>query len=130
MVTGALRRWAAALPVALVVAVLLGLLAPGTAQAAPGSCDGMRKVRTVSFRNGSVQVYKTGGRVCARTVAKHPGGQRRITVSVQARGHVAVKKGRRHAASSPSVQIYAGRRCVWVKGWVGRDSGSSGWILC
>ena len=130
MVVGAIRRWAAALPAVVVAAVLLGLLAPGTAQAAPVSCDGMRKVRTVAFPNGFVQIYKTGGRVCARTFAKHPGAKRKITVSVQARGHVAVKKGRKHARSSPAVQVYAGHRCVWVKGWVGRDSGGSGWILC
>ncbi|WP_443072281.1 hypothetical protein [Streptomyces sp. NBC_01485] len=122
--------------VLLTVAALLAVVAPGSAQAASASaassatsCTG-RKVRTLSFSTGSVLVYRDGGLVCAYTVQKKPGTKRLISVSVQARGHVAVPKSRRHTRSSPVVRVYAGHRSVWVRGSVGGGSYSSGWIVC
>ncbi|WP_327315213.1 hypothetical protein [Streptomyces sp. NBC_01235] len=118
--------------VVLIVSALLAVAAPGSAQAASASaasCTG-RKVRTLTFSTGSVLVYKDGGLVCAYTVQKTPGTKRLVSVSVQARGHVAVRKARQHTRSSPVVKVYAGHRCVWVRGSVAGGSYSSGWILC
>nr|WP_093772980.1 hypothetical protein [Streptomyces sp. yr375] len=114
----------------LIVAALLAVAAPARAHAAPAaSCTG-RQVRTLPFSTGSVLVHKDGGLFCAYTVQKKPGTKRLIGVSVQARGLVAVPKSRQHTRSSPVVQVYAGHRCVWVRGSVGGGSYSSGWILC
>jgi hypothetical protein len=106
---------------------VLALAAPGSAQAASASCTG-RKVRTLPFATGSVHVYKGGGRICAITYQKNPGTKRTISVSVQARGHVAVKKSRSHTRSSVPVSVYAGNRLVRVTGSVGAGSYASGWI--
>ncbi|MFI7503524.1 hypothetical protein ACIBVL_34640 [Streptomyces sp. NPDC049687] len=125
---GALRRLAVGMAV-LTTSGMLALAAPGDAQAASSLCAG-RKVRTLSFSTGSVRVYKSGDWICAYTVQRNPGPQRRISVSVQARGHVPVRKTRKHARTSLPVRVYAGHRCVWVRGSVGRGSVSSGWILC
>lgn len=115
----------------LIVSGLLAVAAPGSAQAATSaaSCTG-RKVRTLSFSTGSVLVYKDGGYVCAVTVQKHPGTKRLISVSVQARGHVAVSKSRKHTRSSPPARVYAGHRCVRVTGAVAGGSYRSGWLFC
>jgi hypothetical protein len=109
---------------------LLALSAPGAAQAAAGSnCPG-RKVRTLPFSTGSVHVYKSGGLVCAVTLARRPGPQRWMTVSVQARGfRPARKEGLRTRRIGP-VDTYAGQRCVRVTGSRGSGSVASGWILC
>ncbi|MFJ6723422.1 hypothetical protein ACIQPQ_00745 [Streptomyces sp. NPDC091281] len=126
---GALRRRLAAGAAVLVTAVLLALAAPADAQAAPASCTG-RKVRTLAFANGQVQVYRGGGSVCAVTVQKHPGTKRLLSVGVQARGHHPVRKARRHARTTLPVTVYAGHRCVRVSGSVGTVTYTSGWILC
>ncbi|MFJ1804782.1 MULTISPECIES: hypothetical protein [unclassified Streptomyces] len=117
--------------VLLIVSALLTVAVPGSAQAASGSssCPG-RKVRTLPFSTGSVLVYKGGGYVCAVTVQKNSGTKRQISVSVQARGHVAVRKSRKHKRSSPPARVYAGHRCVRVTGAVAGGSYRSGWILC
>ncbi|MFD9389675.1 hypothetical protein ACFWBB_02700 [Streptomyces sp. NPDC060000] len=117
--------------VLLIVSALLTVAVPGSAQAASSSssCPG-RKVRTLPFSTGSVLVYKDGGYVCAVTVQKNPGTKRLISVSVQARGNVAVRKSRSHTRSSPPVRVYAGHRCVRVTGAVAGGSYRSGWILC
>ncbi|OQR64883.1 hypothetical protein B6E66_05855 [Streptomyces maremycinicus] len=117
--------------VLLTVSGLLAVVAPGSAQAATSAstCPG-RKVRTLPFSTGSVLVYKDGGYVCAVTVQKHPGTKRLISVSVQARGHVAVSKSRKDTRSSPPVRVRAGHRCVRVTGAVAGASYRSGWILC
>ncbi|MEU2283190.1 hypothetical protein ABZ614_14880 [Streptomyces sp. NPDC013178] len=128
MDSGAIRRRSAALLAALITSVLLALAAPGTAQAAPSSCPG-RKVRTLSFSTGQVLIYKSGGSVCAITFAKNPGPQRRISVSLQARGHVAVERVRKHSRSSVPVTVYVGHRSVKVRGSVGSGTYTSGWIL-
>ncbi|MFF8321114.1 hypothetical protein ACF06V_28610 [Streptomyces bobili] len=129
MDSGAIRRRLAAGLALLTASVLLAVAAPGSAQAAPSSCTG-RQVRMLPFSTGSVFVYKNGGRVCAVTIQKHPGTKRVVSVGVQARGHVAVRKSRKHTRSSPPVEVYAGHRCVRVSGAVGSGRYTSGWILC
>jgi hypothetical protein len=113
----------------LTASVLLALVAPGSAQAASAPCPG-RKVRTLSFSTGSVQVYKSNGSVCAVTLQKNPGTRKQMSVSVQARGLRAVRKEGSRTRRIGPVSVYAGHRCVWVRGSVGRGSVSSGWILC
>ncbi|MEV1069241.1 hypothetical protein [Streptomyces sp. NPDC050263] len=119
--------------VVLLVSGLLAVAAPGSAQAASASstasCAG-RKVRTLSFSAGSVLVYRDGGYVCAVTVQKHPGVKRLVSVSLQARGHVAVPKSRQHTQSSPSVRVYAGHRFIRVSGGVGGTKYTSPWFSC
>ncbi|WP_171113939.1 MULTISPECIES: hypothetical protein [Streptomyces] len=129
MDTGAIRRRMALGVAVLTASGLLALAAPADAHAAASNCAG-RKVRTLSFATGVVQVYKRGGYVCAVTLAKNPGPKRSMSVSVQARGsRPVVDKGRYGYRAGP-VTVHAGQRCVWVKGSVGRRSVSSGWILC
>lgn len=116
--------------IVLLVAALLAVAAPGNAQAATSSGCAGRKVRTLSFSTGSVQVYRDGGYVCAVTVQKRPGTRRLIAVSLQARGHLAVPRSRRHTLSSPPVRVYAGHRYVRVTGAVAGGSYRSAWFLC
>lgn len=124
-----MRRLGVGLAV-LIAGVLLAVVAPGSAQAAPSTTCAGHKVRTLSFSTGSVLVYKNNNLVCAVTVQKHPGTVRPMSVSVQARGHVAVTKSWKHTRTSPSVTVYAGHRCVRVTGAVGAGRYSSGWLLC
>ncbi|CAM5532550.1 hypothetical protein [Streptomyces pilosus] len=128
MGSSAIRRHLATGLAVLTAAGLLAVAAPGDAHAA-APCPG-RKVRTLPFATGSVEVYKRGGYVCAVTVAKKQGTQRRMSVSVRARGgRPVVDQGRFKYHAGP-VTVHAGRRCVWVKGSVATGSVSSGWILC
>ncbi|MBV7698649.1 hypothetical protein [Streptomyces sp. TRM70350] len=129
MDTGAIRRRMALGVAALTASGLLALAAPADAQAAAAGCAG-RKVRTLPFSTGVVQVYKRGGYVCAVTLAKNPGPKRTMSVSVQARGNRPVVDKGRYSHHAGPVTVHAGQRCVWVKGSVGRGSVSSGWILC
>ncbi|MEU0671818.1 hypothetical protein ABZ330_02815 [Streptomyces sp. NPDC006172] len=112
----------------LVASVLLGLLTPGSAEAAAAApCPG-RKVRTMTFSTGSVHVYNNHGMVCAYTVQKRPGASRRMSVSLQARGHRPRQlTGNRTARIGP-IDVYAGHRWVLVRGSVGAGSASSGWF--
>ncbi|MFC4500574.1 MULTISPECIES: hypothetical protein [Streptomyces] len=126
---GGVRRRLAAVMAVLTACGILAIAAPATAQAASAPCPG-RKVRTVSFPTGSVQVYKSGDWICAVTVQTHPGTRRHMSVSVQARGHRPVLRARKSTRSSPAVRVYAGHRSVLVKGSVGSRSGSSGWFRC
>ncbi|MCX4762315.1 hypothetical protein OG562_15285 [Streptomyces sp. NBC_01275] len=128
MGTGLRRRLVLAVAV-LTASALLGLAAPASAEAASSHCAG-RKVRTLSFSTGSVQVYKRNGYVCAVTLPANPGGKKKMSVSVQARGNRPVKDEGRYSLRAGPVTVHAGHRCVWVKGAVGRGSISSGWILC
>ncbi|MEU3945677.1 hypothetical protein [Streptomyces sp. NPDC029526] len=107
---------------------MLVVASPGDAQAA-AHCPG-RKVRTVSFSTGVVAVYKRGGYRCAATLAKKPGTKRTMSVSIRARGGRAVADTGRYRRHAGPVTVYAGQRCVWVKGRVGGGSADSGWILC
>ncbi|MEV5429756.1 hypothetical protein [Streptomyces sp. NPDC052701] len=128
MDSGAIRRRLAAGLAVLTASGLLAVAAPGEAQAA-AHCAG-RKVRTLPFSTGSVFVYKRDGYVCAVTLPHEAGTKRVMSVSVRARGgRPVVDEGRYRYRAGP-VTVYAGQRCVWVKGRVGRGSVSSGWILC
>ncbi|CAL9557136.1 hypothetical protein [Streptomyces sp. Tu 3180] len=128
MGSGAIRRRLALGTAVLTAAGLLAVAAPGDAHAA-APCPG-RKVRTLPFSTGSVVVYKRGGYVCAVTLAAKPGVTRKMSVSLRARGgRPVVDEGRFRYHAGP-VTVHAGRRCVWVKGRVGKGSVSSGWILC
>ncbi|MFF0832375.1 MULTISPECIES: hypothetical protein [unclassified Streptomyces] len=127
---GAIRRRLALGAAALAASGALALAVPGAAQAAPaGSCAG-HEIRTLPFESGVVHVYKRNGYVCAVTVARHPGARRAMSVSVQARGNRPVVDAGRFRHHAGPVTVHAGQRCVWVRGSVGRDSVSSGWILC
>ncbi|MFE2046461.1 hypothetical protein ACFXAZ_37235 [Streptomyces sp. NPDC059477] len=128
---GALRRWLVLGTAAFTAATLLGLAAPGEAgAAASGSGCAGRKVRTLSFSTGSVQVFKRGGYVCAATLPRTVGGRKAMSVSVQARGNRPVTDTGRYIRRAGPVTVHAGQRCVRVRGSVGAGSISSGWILC
>ncbi|MET9889474.1 hypothetical protein OG788_18095 [Streptomyces sp. NBC_00647] len=129
MDSGAIRRRLALGVAVLTASGLLALASPGSAQAAASSCSG-RKVRTLPFTTGSVHVYKRGGYVCAVTFPKAHGSRKRMSVSVQARGGRPVIDSGHFAHHAGPVTVYAGHRCVRIKGSVGSGSMSSGWILC
>ncbi|MFC8147562.1 hypothetical protein ACFUKV_38350 [Streptomyces paradoxus] len=129
MHSGAIRRRLALGLAVLTASGLLAVAAPGEAQAASAYCAG-RKVRTLPFSTGTVLVYKRGGYVCAVTLTKKPGVKRKMSVSVQARGNRPVVDEGKYAHHAGPVTVHAGRRCVWLKGQVGRGKFSSGWILC
>ncbi|MEU3246889.1 MULTISPECIES: hypothetical protein [unclassified Streptomyces] len=129
MDSGAIRRRLALGLAVLTASGLLALVCPGSAQAA-SYCSG-RKVRTVSFTTGSVQLYRNGGYVCAVTVPKKQQARKRqMSVSVQARGNRPVVDAGRFAYHAGPVTVHAGHRCVRIRGSVGSGSVSSGWILC
>ncbi|MET9758157.1 hypothetical protein ABZ016_03730 [Streptomyces sp. NPDC006372] len=130
MDSGAIRRRLALGLAVLTASGLLAVAAPGEAQAATAApCPG-RKVRTLPFSTGTVLVYKRGGYVCAVTLPKRPGVKRTMKVSVQARGNRPVVDEGKYAYLAGPVTVHAGRRCVWLKGKVGRGTFSSGWTLC
>ncbi|MEU9134685.1 hypothetical protein AB0D33_01725 [Streptomyces sp. NPDC048404] len=129
MDSGTIRRRMALGLAVLAAAGLLAFTGAGSAQAAPSSCSG-RKVRTLPFTTGSVQVYKRSGYVCAVTFPEARGSRKRMSVSVQARGGRPVVDSGRFAHHAGPVTLYAGHRCVRIKGSVGSGSVSSGWILC
>ncbi|MEU3287553.1 hypothetical protein OG739_14170 [Streptomyces longwoodensis] len=126
---GVIRRLAAGVAV-LTASGVLALAAPGSAQAAAVHACAGRKVRTLSFTTGSVQVFRQGRYVCAVTYAKNPRGTKPMSVSVQARGGRPWRIQARTTRQVGPVTVYAGHRCVWVKGSVGPKAVSSGWILC
>lgn len=123
------RRFVLGLAV-LAASGLLALVSPGSAQAADSYCSG-RKVRTLTFSTGSVEVYKRNGYVCAVTVPKQQKPYKRsMSVSVQARGNRPVVDEGSFAHHAGPVTVHAGHRCVRIKGSVGSGSVTSGWILC
>jgi hypothetical protein len=128
--SGAIRRRLALGLTVLTASGLLAVALPGEAQAATTALCPGRKVRTLPFATGTVLVYKRGGYVCAVTLPKRPGAKRKMSVSVQARGNRPVVDEGRYGHHAGPVTVHAGRRCVWLKGKVGRSTFSSGWILC
>ncbi|WP_405882259.1 hypothetical protein OG762_28855 [Streptomyces sp. NBC_01136] len=123
------RRFVLGLAV-LTASGLLALVSPGSAQAADGNCSG-RKVRTLAFSTGSVEIYKRDGYVCAVTIPKRQQPNKRpMSISVQARGSRPVVDKGSFARNAGPVTIHAGHRCVRIAGSVGSGSVSSGWILC
>ncbi|MFD8739867.1 hypothetical protein ACFV06_33840 [Streptomyces sp. NPDC059618] len=129
MDSGAIRRRLALGLAVLAAAGLLAFTGAGSAQAAPAFCSG-RKVRTLPFTTGSVQVFKRSGYVCAVTFPSARGARGRMSVSVQARGGRPVMDSGHFAHHAGPVTLYAGHRCVRIKASVGSGSVSSGWILC
>ncbi|MFF4348739.1 hypothetical protein [Streptomyces sp. NPDC001530] len=129
MDSGAIRRRLALGVAVLTASGLFALASPGSAQAATSYCSG-RKVRTLPFSTGYVQVYKRNGYVCAVTFPKTQGGRRSMSVSVQARGSRPVVDSGRFAHHAGPVTVHAGHRCVRIKGSVSSGSVSTGWILC
>ncbi|MFD7813869.1 hypothetical protein ACFV6E_13105 [Streptomyces sp. NPDC059785] len=125
---GAIRRRLALGTAVLTTAGLLALAAPGSAQAA-SYCSG-RKVRTLPFSTGSVQVYRSGGYVCAVTFPEKKKGRKQMSVSVQARGSRPVADKGSYTHHAGPVTVHAGHRCVRIKGRVSAGSVNSGWILC
>ncbi|WP_345943396.1 hypothetical protein [Streptomyces sp. SID8352] len=113
----------------LTAAGLLTVAAPGEARARGAVCAG-RTVRTLPFATGTVVVHRRGGYVCAFTVPKRPGAARWMTVGVQARGGRPVVDAGRYAHRAGPVTVYAGQRCVRLRGSAGAGSVDSGWILC
>ncbi|MFE7897542.1 hypothetical protein ACFU3E_08425 [Streptomyces sp. NPDC057424] len=130
MHSGAIRRRLALGLAVLTASGLLAVAAPTDAQAATAALCPGRKVRTLPFSTGTVLVYKRGGYVCAVTLTKKPGAKRKMSVSVQARGNRPVVDEGKYAYRAGPVTVHAGRRCVWLKGQVGRGKFSSRWILC
>ncbi|MGW4820445.1 hypothetical protein ACWEP4_15955 [Streptomyces sp. NPDC004227] len=128
MDSAAIRRRPLPLVAVLTGAVLLAFAAPGTAQAAT-ACAG-REVRTLSFATGTVHVHKRDGYVCALTVARKPGPERPMSVTVQARGNRPVTDKGRYSRHAGPVTVHAGHRCVRVAGSVGSKSVHTDWILC
>ncbi|WP_328771415.1 hypothetical protein [Streptomyces sp. NBC_00286] len=124
----AIRRHMALAVAVLTAAGLLSLAGPGTATAEAASLCSGRKIRTLPFSTGSLQIYKKDGYVCALTLRKREGARTYMSVSVRAwRARPAVNKGlfRHHAGP---VTAHVGHRRVLVKGTVGSASVSSGWI--
>ncbi|MFF3334734.1 hypothetical protein ACFYWX_35230 [Streptomyces sp. NPDC002888] len=126
MDSGAIRRRLALGTSVLTASALLALASPAAAHAAPSHCAG-RKVRTLTFSTGSVQIYKQAGYLCALTVPKAPGTRRKMTVSVHARGLRPVVDTGQYAYRAGPVTVHVGHRRVLIKGEVGQGSVSSGW---
>jgi hypothetical protein len=124
----AIRRHMALGVAVLTASGVLSLAGPGTGSAeAAALCSG-RKVRTLPFSTGSVQIYKKRGYVCAVTLRERQGTRTYMSVSVRAwRARPAVNKGLFKHHAGP-VTVHAGHRRVLIKGTVGSDSASSGWI--
>ncbi|MEV0221691.1 hypothetical protein [Streptomyces sp. NPDC050704] len=127
---GAIRRRLALGTAVLTVSGLLALAGPGTGDAEAAALCAGRKMRTLTFSTGYVEVFKKRGYVCAVTYPKRVGARKHMKVSVQARGsRPVVDKGRYKRRAGP-VTVHAGGRCVWIRAAVGSGSVSSGWILC
>ncbi|MFJ4685967.1 hypothetical protein [Streptomyces sp. NPDC088789] len=126
---GALNRWLSLTMALFTACGLLTLTAPQAEAASTGSCAG-RKMRTLPFSTGSVQMFKRGGYVCAVALPRTVGSRKWMSVSVQARGNRPVTDKGRFVRRAGPVTVHAGQRCVRVRGTVGGGSVSSGWILC
>ncbi|MFJ3924786.1 hypothetical protein [Streptomyces sp. NPDC090022] len=117
---------------------LVGLLTAPSAQAARRGCEG-RLVHTMTVSAGEVRLYKTRTHACAVTIAHRPLPRGQLGVSIQPRGGVPVQAsagfradGRRRPVGrfAGPVTVHAISRCVFVRGHVGAEPVSSGWVLC
>ncbi|MFM9370258.1 hypothetical protein [Streptomyces sp. Da 82-17] len=116
--------------VTLTAAVLFALAGPGVAQAAAvGPCHG-HKIKTFRFSTGKVTVFKGSGFVCAVTYAEKPGRARKMSVTLQARGHRAVTNSGTFREYAGPLSVRAAHRCVRVSGTVGGGSLKPRWIQC
>ncbi|MEU7066295.1 hypothetical protein [Streptomyces sp. NPDC046161] len=106
--------------------------ATATATAAERDRCAGRPAKGVPFPSGGgeLRVYKSRARVCAVTLASHPGERRRMAVSVQPRGGVPVADAGRFTRYAGPVTVGAISRCVYARGNVAAGSADSGWILC
>jgi hypothetical protein len=127
---GAIRRRLALGTAVLTASGLLALAGPGVGDASAAALCSGRKVRTLTFSTGYVEVYKRRGYVCAVTYPKRVGARKYMKVSVQARGLAEVPNSGRFRKYAGPVKTHAGNRRVWIKGVVGSGSVSSGWIRC
>ncbi|MEV6317927.1 hypothetical protein [Streptomyces sp. NPDC051776] len=119
------RRMVIGLVIAVLAAGAAGLTA---ATAGAGALCPGRKVKTLDFSSGKVQIYKSNRIRCAVTLAKSPGKRRQMSVSIQARGsHPSVDSGRFTHHAGP-VTVNAWGRCVFVRGSIGSKSVKSGWL--
>jgi len=125
---GSIRRRIALGLAVLTASGMLSLASPGPAEAA-SVCSG-REARRLVFATGEVRVYRSNGYLCAMTVPKRQGGNQWMSVSVRARGGRPVVDGGNYTKRAGPVTVHTGRRQVWIKGTVGRESVSSGWIRC
>ncbi|WP_407703601.1 hypothetical protein [Streptomyces triticagri] len=125
---GGRRRWGVGVGT-LVAGLLLALAGPAGGEAHAAACAG-HKARKLSFSTGTVHVYRKSGFVCATAHAAKPGKARHMSVSVQARGHRAVKNAGTFKKYAGPVNVHAGKRCVRIKATIGGGSYNSGWILC
>ncbi|MFC7305414.1 hypothetical protein ACFQVC_14430 [Streptomyces monticola] len=121
------RRGALLGLVTLVSALLFALAAPCTAHAAASSCAG-NKVRTLKFSTGKVVIYRGTGFVCAMTYAKNPGAARKMSITLQARGHRAVTRAGTFRKYAGPLSVTVSHRRVKVSGKVGSGSLSPRWI--
>ena len=127
MDTGAIRRRLALGMGVLTASGLLAVAAPGQAQAASGPCPG-HKIRTFTFSTGALKLYKSGNYLCAVTVPKNPGAERRMTVSLRVRGFRPIEDKGHYTKYAGPVRAYVGHRKVWLKASVGGGSyDSDGW---
>ncbi|MEU9183224.1 hypothetical protein AB0D14_01385 [Streptomyces sp. NPDC048484] len=126
---GAIRRCLVLGTAVLTTSGLLTLAGPVGDASAAALCSG-RKVRTLTFSTGFVDVHKKRGYVCAVTYPKKVGARRYMMVSVQARGSARVPNAGRFTRYAGPVRVHAGHRCVRIKGAVGSGSVGTGWILC
>lgn len=112
-------------------ALLFALGGPGTAQAAvnAGPCQG-HKIKTFTFSTGRVTVFKGSGFLCALTYAEKPGKARKMSVTLQARGHRAVTNSGVFKKYAGPLSVRAAHRCVKVTGSVGGGSLKPRWIQC
>lgn len=126
---GAIRRRLVLGTAVLTASGLMVLVGPAGDASAAALCAG-RKVRTLTFSTGFVDVHKKRGYVCAVTYPKRVGARRYMMVSVQARGNARVPNAGQFKKYAGPVRVHAGNRCVRIQGAVGSGSVSTGWILC
>lgn len=126
---GVIRRRLALGAAVLTASGLLSLAGPVGDASAAALCAG-RKVRTLTFSTGHVDVHEKRGYVCAVTYPKRVGARRYMSVSVQARGSRRVPNAGRFTRYAGPVRVHAGHRCVRIAGAVGSGSVTTGWILC
>ncbi|MDI3387009.1 hypothetical protein QIS99_12485 [Streptomyces sp. B-S-A8] len=114
----------------LAAALLFALVSPSAAQAvAAGPCQG-HKIKTFRFSTGRVTVFKGAGFVCALTYAEKPGRARKMSVTLQARGHRAITRSGTFRRYAGPLSVRAAHRCVKVTGSVGDGSLKPRWIQC
>ena len=127
---GAIRRGLALGTAVLTASGLLAVAGPAVGDASAAALCSGRKMRTLTFSTGRVDVHKKRGYVCAVTSPEKVGARRYMMVSVQARGSERVPNAGRFTRYAGPLRVHAGHRCVRIGGAVGSGSVGTGWILC